>query len=137
MVIDIKPTIRPRETKHKPRFTFRKAKWESFRSDIEAGISNISPDTLGYKNFQTLVWEVAKKNIPRGCRKTYIPGLTDQSKEMYQEYIQAYNDDPFAENTIELGETLLASISNERKERWQEVITSIYMTHNNKKPGQP
>ena len=133
IIIDTKPVIRPRETKPKPRFNFRKANWESFESDLEVGVSNISPVPKHYNDFQSLVWEVSKKYIPRGCRKNYIAGLSEQSKEQYMEYTQAYNEDPFAESTLELGEELLASIGSERRERWHELITTINMTHNSKK----
>ena len=47
--------------------------------------------------------------------------------------MEAYNTDPFAENTIHLGETLTASIANGRLERWQEMICNTDMTHNSKK----
>ena len=134
ITIDIKPVIRPRETNCKNlRFNYRKAKWVDFSPDLDSEISTISPDPQQYENFQSLVWKAAKKNIPRGCRRTYIPGLNDQCKELYQEYVEAYNEDPLANNTIELGETLLNSISNERRARWQETATNINLTHNSKK----
>ena len=62
------------------------------------------------------MWNVAKKSIPRGCRKQYIPGFTDTSKDIYNQYIKAYDTDPFAEETIELGEMLLRSLREARKE---------------------
>ncbi|XP_076065308.1 uncharacterized protein LOC143039315 [Oratosquilla oratoria] len=100
---------------------------------LEDALTNIIPAPKHYGEFQTQVWRVAKTNIPRGCRKNYIPGLSEQSKDQYNEYIQAYNEDPFSESTTELGDSLLASISEERKERWHEIITNIDMTHNSKK----
>ena len=59
--------------------------------------------------------------------------MTYQSKELYEEYKKAYESDPFAEDTIQLGETLMSSISKGRSERWQELICNTDMTHNSKK----
>ncbi|GFR81085.1 RNA-directed DNA polymerase from mobile element jockey-like [Elysia marginata] len=79
------------------------------------------------------VWEVARKNIPRGCRKQYIPCLNEESKQIYDLYIAAYNVDPFSEETIQLGEDLTTLLADDRSERWKELITSVDMTHNSKK----
>jgi len=51
---------------------------------------------------------------------------------LYSEYQQAHENDPFAESTIEIGETLLNHISIEKRDRWQELIKGIDMTHNSK-----
>ena len=75
---------------------------------------------------------MAKQHIPRGCRKTYIPCLTNENKELYNQYIASCNNDPFSENTITLGEDLTASITKEKSERWRELITNIDLTHNSK-----
>ena len=77
---------------------------------------------------------MSKKNIPRGFRKAYIPCLNNQSQDLYNQYLHAYNTDPLAEDTIELGEALLESMSKEKQECWQELITgSTDMTYNSKK----
>ncbi len=94
-------------------------------SDMELAIHTIHPRPKEYNNFQTLFWQAARKNIPRGCMKIYISGLIETNKVLYEEYIQAYKEDPFDENTLEFGENLLASINNEQKECWKEVITNI------------
>ncbi|KAK3892154.1 hypothetical protein Pcinc_003990 [Petrolisthes cinctipes] len=132
IVIEARPVLRPTESKPMNRFNYWKANWNQFTVDIEAEISNIRPHSEDYKNFRDHIWKATNKNIPRGCRGC----LSDQSKATYQEYIQSFNDDPFALSTIELCETLLSSISEERKGRWQEVITSVDMTHNSKRAWQ-
>ena len=90
--------------KRQPRFNYRRAKWENFTSDVEEGAEDVDPTPEGYESFQRLVWDIAKKKIPRGCRKQYNPGLTDTSKEIYDRYIEACDTDSFAEETIKLGE---------------------------------
>ena len=131
--MNIKPVLRPVVTTPVPRFNFRKAKWEKFNADTEERIGDIRSVPECYEEFQSMIWECSKQNIPRGCRKEYIPGLTDESNLLYEEYKNAYNQDPFAEHTTELGETLLALIGRERKEMWNEIITNIDLTHKSKK----
>ena len=77
--------------------------------------------------------KVARKNIPRGCRRNYVPGLTSESIELIEEYREKYEDDPFADSTITLGEELMSAISEERRKAWQTLIESTDMTHNSKK----
>ena len=80
-----------------------------------------------------MVWEVAKKYIPRGCRTDYIPCLTDLSKELYENYTKAYNNDPFSEDTVNLGHALTSAINTGKADRWKELICNTDMTLNSKK----
>ena len=96
-------------------------------------MDTIEPDPKNYEKFQRLVWRVAKQNIPRGCRKEFIPCLSEEGKRLYEDYTKAYNEDPFAQNTIELGEALTASMDADRNERWKELICNTDMTQNSKK----
>lgn len=54
------------------------------------------------------MWKAAQTNIPRGSRRKYIPELTGNIKEIYEEYTFKYDEDPFDQETITLGETLLS-----------------------------
>jgi len=125
--------VKALESNSIPRFNFRKANWDNFTSDLDTKITAIEADPKKYEDFRKLVWEVARKHIPRGCRKTYIPCLNDEGKQLYDMYITAYNSDPFSDETIQLGEELTMLLADERSERWKELITSIDMTHNSKK----
>ena len=128
-----KPVIAPIKSRPINRFNFRKAGWDKFTEELDNRVVIIDPEPDNYETFQNSVWKVAKDNIPRGCRKTYIPSLGDENKELYRDYEQSYNEDPFSENTIQLGENLLASISEERKNCWRDMITNINLTRNSKK----
>ncbi|KAK3891912.1 hypothetical protein Pcinc_004226 [Petrolisthes cinctipes] len=100
---------------------------------LDAAINSINACPDNYETFKNHVWKSATASIPRSGRKQYIPCLTEQSKTLYSEYKQAYENDPFAEDTIEIGESLLSSIGSEKRDRWQELITGIDLTHNSKK----
>jgi len=101
--------------------------------ELDDRIQTLEPHPNIYDQFQSLVWEISKRHIPRGCRKSYIPCLSEDSKDLYEEYVKAYEVDPFAEETIAMGESVLASVSEERRERWKELITNVDMTQNSKK----
>ena len=55
-----------------------------------------------------------------------------KSTELIKEYRKKYEDDPFADSTITLGEELMSTISEERRKAWQTLIESTDMTHNSK-----
>ena len=57
--------------------------------------------------------------IPRGCRTTYTPGLTDDSKVLYNDYEKHFQCDPFSADTLECGENLTKAIMESRRKKWQ------------------
>ena len=79
---------------------------------------------------------VSRRHIPRGCRTNYIPGLTGESQSIYEAYKKQYSSNPYAEGTLETGNKLIDTMKEEKKKRWEEVITLIDLTHNNRKAWQ-
>ena len=75
-------------------------------------------------------------HIPRGCRTNYIPDLKEESQSLYEAYTKQYSSNPFAEGTMEIGNTLIDTMKEDKKKRWEEVITSIDLTHNSRKAWQ-
>ena len=43
------------------------------------------------------------EGIFQGCKTNYIPGLSEESKSLYEEYKKQYASDPFDNGTIENG----------------------------------
>ena len=41
------------------------------------------------------VRESCKEIIKRGCRTSYVCGLNDQTKDMYEDYQRRFAEDPF------------------------------------------
>ena len=74
----------------------------------------------------------SRRYIPRGCRTNHIPGLSEESKSLYEEYKKQYASNPFNNGTIEIGNALMNNMKEEKK-RWEEVIASTNMTHNSHK----
>ena len=66
--------------------------------------------------------KASRKNIPRGCRTSYIPNLTNESARLSEEYEQTFNRDPFGDRTVKAGESLLSAISNQKQQIWQNLV---------------
>ena len=47
------------------------------------------------------------RHIQRGCRTEYVPGLTGESKSLYEAYKRKYSNGPFDDGPIESGNTLI------------------------------
>ena len=69
----------------------------------------------------------SKKHIPRGCRRHYIPGLSEESKSLYEAYKKQYMSYPYDSTTLDTGNELI---------RWEEMITSTDLTGNSRKAWQ-
>ena len=65
-----------------------------------------------------------------------ISGLTPESGELVKHSQELYDADPFSEDTIEAGTNLNDHIKETRKQKWEETITCIDLTHNSKKGWQ-
>ena len=132
--VAIKPTITPSEQPFRRRYNFKKANWETFTTTLENGITSLaSPSWKAYKSFSDLVRVCARKCIPLGCRTKYISGLTPEYGELLKHYQELYDTDPFSEATIEAGTNLNDHNKETRKQKWEETITRIDLTHNSKK----
>ena len=81
VIISTKPVVKALDSNGIPRFNFRKANWEKFTAELDARIKSIEADPEKYEDFRKLVWEVAKRHIPRGCRESYVPCINDESKK--------------------------------------------------------
>ena len=115
------------------RFNLKKANWEQHAYQLDAPVENIPATAECYDQFVNALRKFARKNIPRGCRRNHVPGLTPESIELIEEYQGKYEDDPIADKSITLGEELMSAISEERRKTWQTLIESTDMTHNSQK----
>ena len=75
----------------------------------------------------------SRRNIPRGCRTTYTPGLTDDYKVLYNDYEKHFQCNPFSADTLEWGDNLTKAITESRPKKLQELIQSTDMTHRSRK----
>ena len=115
----------------KRRFNFQKAKWEVFCNELESKIEQIATVANNYHLFAELVKMTARRHIPRECRVKYIPGLSKESSELYDEYVAKFEDRLFASSTTEMVEKLMKSIAE--GETPQDLTETTDMTQNSKK----
>lgn len=111
----------------RPRWNFRKADWNSLKEQLDAAIRFIPPLVKNYERFTRLVINTAKKCIPRGYRKEYIPCWNEDSDRLFEEFRES--EDP------EIAKELLKSLDEARRMRWIETVESIDMTHSSRKGG--
>ena len=64
---------------------------------------------------------------------SYVCGLNDQSKDMYEDYQRRFAEDPFNEETVRVGDALLDEISEAQRSKWKEMIESTDFTHSSRK----
>ena len=133
IAILINAAVTPTPTPFRRRFNFKKANWSAFSTDLDTRICDIDPSPENYDRFVKVVHATARKNIPRGCRKNYVPGLTTYLAEQYNECIQLYEQYPFSADTITTGDELAQVLTVEQRKTWQAVIENTAMTHNSKK----
>ena len=100
---------------------------------MDNGIANTNPVPENYEKFVNLVRRSSNKNIPRGCRTSYVCGLNDQSKDMYEDYQRRFAEDPFNEDTARVGDALLEEISEAQCSKWKEMIEPTNFTHSIRK----
>ena len=129
----INAIIHPENVPMIRRYNFKKANWENFKTQLDDENNKIIPMPENYGQFTELVKNISKQNIPRGCRTQYIPGMRKESKELLEDYIRQYNNDPFAEETITTGESLMEKLSEARREKWRSLISETTMTQNSSK----
>lgn len=62
------------QSKQKPRWNFTKADWVHFALRVDAAIRFVPCELKNYDRFLGIFKSAAKRCIPRGFRKRYIPG---------------------------------------------------------------
>lgn len=101
----------------RPRWNFRKANWNDFSSMLDAAVRFIPPTPKNYDRFNNLIISIAKKSVPRGYRKKYIPCWNEDSDRLYAEFQGSENP--------EVAKELLKSLDEARKQRWVETVKNI------------
>ena len=114
-------------------FNLKKADLEVFSKSVDMGITDIVPTPDNYGSFVDLMKKASRQNIPRGCRTSYICGLTDETKELYEDYKMQFENDPFNSEITETGIRLSGEIAEAQHKKWQTLIESTDFTHNSRK----
>lgn len=98
------------KTIQKPRWNFRKADWHTFAKYIGANIRWIKPTNNIYDSFVGITKGTAKRCVPRGYRRDYIPCSNAESNQLYTKFQK--------NGTTELADMLRTSLAKSRRDRW-------------------
>ncbi|KAJ8414015.1 hypothetical protein AAFF_G00066130 [Aldrovandia affinis] len=124
--VTIKPAITKSKVPFQRCFNLKKAKWAEYNKGMEKALLDVEPTPDNYSMF-------VQAHIPRGWRKEYIAGLTEESLQLLECYETEFGNDPFSDTTSELGDALMESLGKDRRKTWQDLIENINMTQNSKK----
>ncbi|XP_072378913.1 uncharacterized protein [Diabrotica undecimpunctata] len=113
------------ESTPRPRWNFNKGNWPEFTKELDTCIRFIDPKANNYHRFLGMVMSIAKKHIPRGFRKEYIPGWTEESQKLYDEFLKS--EDP------EIGDNLLKSLDSTRLNKWKSTVEHIDFSRSSRK----
>lgn len=100
-----------------PRWNFQRANWGRFAADMDAAIRWIPAKVESYTRFTKLLIATAKKSIPIGYRKSYIPCWTKESEQLYEEFKKTGDH--------EIGEDLIRSLNDNRRNKWEKTVESM------------
>ena len=96
-------------------------------------IDEVDPTPKNYDRFVEAICVTSRKHIPKWCKRHYIPGLSVESKSLYEAYKKQYMSKPFDSTTLDTGNELISKMAAENKRRWEEIITSTDLTGNRRK----
>ncbi|CAH1258394.1 Hypp2004 [Branchiostoma lanceolatum] len=133
IALRINAVIAPRTVPFRRRFNLKKANWDKFAEDLDLYIKDLPVLPTNYDTFVKMIKKSSRQNIPRGCRTKYIPGLNEESKTLYDEYVNRFESDPFSAETLECGDLLTSIITESRQRRWREFVESTDLTHSSRK----
>lgn len=68
---------------------------------------------------------IAKKHIPRGLRKQFIPGWDQTCNELYAEFQRSKDNN--------VADELINNLDSKRKQRWREKTENLDFTHSSHK----
>ena len=109
----------------KPRWNFRKANWPEFTKSIAESVNRIPPPSENYQRLCKLIITKAKKYIPRGVRKSYIPFWTNESDALSKKYKESGDPDT--------GKKLMASLKEGICKRWSDEMAALDFTHSSRR----
>ena len=75
-----------RPTAFRRSINLKKANWSAYATDVDILIDEVDSTPENYERFDVDIRVTPRKHIPWGCRSHYIPGLSEESKNLYEAY---------------------------------------------------
>ena len=80
------PVVVAHQTPFRRRFNLRKADWNGYSTELDKLYEDVELIQEKYGGFVGKVRVASRRYIPRRCRTSYIPGLSEESKSLHEEY---------------------------------------------------
>ena len=112
---------------------FRKADWPAFTEHVERALSTLPPPTsasAGERVFRETLRMASGKCVPRGHRRDFIPGLSDEAKALVRERDAARaasHDDP---RIAVLNDRIRTSMAVSSRQAWTEKVMAAGPSEN-------
>ena len=100
---------------------FPETNWIKYSRLFNRHLRWVSPSPLNYNRFVGVVKAAARKTIPRGFRKDYIPCWSKQNERQYKDYQ--------LNPTADKADRILSSLNKNRKEKWDQQMNKMNFTH--------
>lgn len=108
-----------------PRWNLKKANKSMFSKDLDSIVKWI-PQTQGsYNRFAKAIIASAKRNIPRGYRKEYIPGWNSHCENLMDDYRENGSED--------VADALMQALDVQRRKSWMDKTEELNFTYSSRK----
>lgn len=101
----------------KPHWNFRRANWKQYAKEVDHLLQWIPPVANNYERFIGVIKMVAKKHIPKGFRKMFIPTWDKDCEQLFEDF-QRTRD-------YEIADKMLKTLNNNRKQRWHDTVEKL------------
>ena len=101
----------------------RKANWSVYVTYVDILIDEVDSTPENYERFVEAICMIPRKHIPRGVRIShYIPGLSKESKSLYEAYKKQYISNPLDSTTLDTGNDMISKMRWQRRTRGDDHI---------------
>lgn len=111
-IITVGSQVQLKNSMPKSRWNFQKANWASFTSLVESATRFVPVGINWYERFLGIIEGTAKKSVPRGFRKRYIPCWTPEMEKLCKEFEEQADE--------EISDRLLELLSAARRAKWEK-----------------
>lgn len=108
----------------KSRWNFKLADWKEFRKQVDSNLRWIPATCNNFNRFVGVIKAAAKRTIPRGFRKNYIPCWSKETNKLYENYKRYQRP--------ETADELLHHLNVSRKEKWNDTMQNMNFTHSSR-----
>ena len=108
----------------KPRWNFQKSSWLEYSRLVNRHLRWIPPNPSSYNRFVGVIKCAAKRTIPRGFRKEYIPCWSKENERQYKDYQ--------LNPTTDKADRILNSLNKNRKEKRDQQMSKMNFTHSSR-----